>query len=471
MKLFEQKEKPMWMATENRKATLILLAVISLVTFFIGVLVGISSNPPSVPPDVLESREKAYDAISRSEWGRAQSLFERCREMATRTPVSPQIKDEIEGSLKMLVTIRDENGHSPQTGVSIGTKVEIPRSTSSVPAIPSQILVGRFPKGKTVRSVAHFYVSGTGSNSEWGIKDTAHFNYLSQISMETKVIENDPQNGRLVFEQTFGVTMQELIVADQQLELVPPDSLPIRLLWPTADTVLRGNPTYVKLRGMVTAINLVDPNLKRSLTTIHTWLKKGGVDLRPTDDVLVKALLDKVTGAKFRVVYESGVGVTEITPLSDDRFERGELIRLARSCNVVLDYFVFPDTQKKPGDKWTVDASQIGSLFAFYGPIAKFDGRVSFLRGDDNANGEAILGITGGTLHADANTDNRTAQSNVVVRDGTVIFNLKEQFIRQAKVTFSAEGMIQSRDHLLFGTDRMRDLQIESRYQAELVDD
>jgi hypothetical protein len=265
--------------------------------------------------------------------------------------------------------------------------------------------------------------------------------------------------------------MQELVVSDQQLELVPPDSLPIRVLWPIADNVMRREPRYDKLRRLIDVINTVDPNLKKTLTTVHGWLKRGGIELRPTDDIEIKVLVDKLAGTKFRIVYLSGIGVTSITPLADEQFDRGELIRLARSCNVMVDYFVFPLTKRKPGEQWEVQANDVGNLFAFYDPIAQLSGSIKFIRGADEPAGEDVrLEIKGGTVRAHSATGGASTETNMIIEDGTAWFNQKNQYVRRANMKFSATGMFQSRDHLLFGTDRMRNLKIESRYEAELID-
>ena len=163
--------------------------------------------------------------------------------------------------------------------------------------------------------------------------------------VETRVIESDPQKGRLVFEQTFGDVLQMCAVSDRTLELVPPDSTTI-LLWTSAadHTLSRLSPGYRRFRDVAEVIHAADPGLRHVLTRLSESLRRAGVSLQPSDQVAFAVQVEKLTGTKLRIVYVSGLGVTHIAQLDGEhKFDQQELIRLAHASTVMVDHFVTPD--------------------------------------------------------------------------------------------------------------------------------
>ncbi len=352
----------------------------------------------------------------------------------------------------------------------VEVEVKVPPPANPPEKLPEEAFLERYPVGKTIRSIAHLDIQGMGSNSGWSIKGTVHFNHLSQVAVETRVMESDPEHGRLVFEQSFAVVLQQLMISDQELEFVPPDSLPIRKLWPAADEFLQLHPGYHSFRRAVEWADRADPALKRTLTTVNQWLKRAGVTIQPMEELETKVLVDKLAGTKYHIVYQSGIGVTSITALTAERFTESELIRLARSCNVVADYFLFPLMERRPGEVWDVRASDVGNLLAFHDPTAELNGKISVSRGADEIDSKKVrLELRGGAVRVHSMADGKDREATLTVKEGTAWFDQEHRFVRQARISLSATAIHQSRDHLLFGTEKLRDLTIGSRYEAEFV--
>ncbi len=437
------------------------------------VIVTVPSVP--VPAEYSELLTAARNAQLKSDWCAAREAFQKLSDKVGLEPVErSELRDEAARNLRMLTTLCPGEVTPQSVPVpNVGEEVEVPKKKTPPAALSEEMLLERYPVGKTVRSVGHFVVNGKGSNAAWGLKGVASFSYLSQIPTETRVVENDARAGRVVFEQSFGEVFQVRTVSNQTLELVPPDSLVLRTVWPSADRQLkRLSPRYLLFRRVADALNTTDPALKRTLTSATEWLRRAGVHVTAqTPDTELAVQVEKLSGSRLRIVYLSGVGVTHISRLEGEPFDRDELIRLAHASTVLVDTFVFPTANRREGEQWEVRAEDVGSLFALYDPVAEIGGTIKLRRETDETAGQvARLSVVSGAVTAQSNVGGKEQRGQLSVKDGSMLFDLKELYIRGAAIQFSASTLHQSRDHLLFGTEQLRDLRVESRYEAEFVE-
>ena len=432
------------------------------------------SGKRDVPAEYAELLTVAREAQLKADWCAAREAFQKLKDkLDADKSEGVELRDETARNLRMLATLCPGEAKPDTIPVpEVGVEVEVPKKKVLPEPLSEEMLVERYPVGKTIRSVGHFVMNGKGSNKSWGVRGTASFSYLSEVPVETRVVESDARTGRLVFEQTFGEVVQVRAVSNQTLELVPPDSLVLRTVWPTADPLLkRLSPGYFLFRRMVEAVNHTDPGLKRTLTRTSGWLRRKGIEVTgATPDTELAVQVEKLSGSKLRIVYVSGLGVTQISRLEGMPFNRDELIRLAHASTVLVDYFVFPTAKRNPGDKWDVRADDVASLFALYDPQAEIGGTISLRRDADSVAGQvAKLALVKGTVTARSEEDGKEHRGQLTVKSGSMSIDLKSLYIRTARVQFSASTLHQSKDHLLFGTEQLRDLKVESRYEAELV--
>lgn len=426
-----------------------------------------------MPKQYSELLTTARDAQLKTDWCGARETFQKLSDqLSSDKSALAELRDEVDRNLRMLATLCPDKVTPESKIIPKETKIEVPPKNSPPKKVPEEVLMENYPVGKTIRSVGRFIVNGKGRNTKWGIRGEASFSYFALVPMVTRVVENNARMGRVVVEQSFADVVQVRGVSNQTLELVSPDSPVLRTVWPTIDQQLRSlSPGYVAFRKLVDAINSTDPGLKETLTTASEWLRRVGVDIstQPPDTELAMQVA-KLSGSRFKIIYLSGLGVTSIEQLEGEPFNRAELIQHAHASTVLVDYFVFSAAKRQPGEKWDVQADDVAGVFALYDPTAEIGGTISLRRGKDAVAGQvARLEVVGGAVTADGIVDGKEQRGRLTVRDGTMSFDLKDMYISGALIKFSASSLFQSRNHLMYGTEQLRDIKVESRYEAELV--
>lgn len=297
-----------------------------------------------VPAEYAELLTVAREAQLKAEWCAACEAFQKLSDKLDADKAGlVELRDEAARNLRMLASLCPDKGQPDTIPVpDVGVEVEVPKKKVLPEPLLEEAIVDQYPVGKTIRSIGHFVMNGKGSNKSWGVRGTASFSYFSAVPVVTRVVESDARTGRLVFEQTFDEVVQLRAVSNPTLELAPPDSPVLRTVWPTADPLLkRLSPGYNFFRRVTDAINATDPGLKNTLTRASTWLRRGGIEVTATTpDTELAIQVEKLSGSKLRIVYVSGLGVTQISRLEGVPFNRDELIRLAHASTVLVDYFV-----------------------------------------------------------------------------------------------------------------------------------
>ena len=152
----------------------------------------------------------------------------------------------------------------------------------------------------------------------------------------------------------------------------------------------------------------------------------------------------------MRITYADGVGVESVAPIGCtlSAEERDFVFGTA----VLSDSYVW-DLKRAPGERWSVDGSQLGGLLD---PSLRGagSGEVRLVRDPDGSEGGrpyAALRIEGGTVTIVA-SDDATRRVGSFTPGGTLRFDLTEKFASQASLTGRFVIDEVSTDHILFET-------------------
>ncbi len=340
------------------------------------------------------------------------------------------------------------------------------------PAVSEDDLLRYYPVGRKQRSVAQLHVRGSGSNADWLWKVGARFQYVYVVAVETEVVE---QSGRRVtFRQRFAEVSQQLAVSEREIELVGPDDPLAQIAWEAADDSLRvTSPAYVVVRKAAEIANTADPGLKRTLTGFAKQLERAGVPLPKSEDVQFFAKVDKLQGLELEMLYYSGLGVRSVRVVNGN-YDPKELREISASSGLLLDYYVFPGAKQPPGARWTVRAEDVAGMLALAAPGDGIDGELTLERKADAQRQGATVAVLaarpGDAVRLTRDTDRGETSVRATVKAATILFSPQDLTVVEAEVKWSGATDSFSKDHLLFGTKRLRDVHVESKYFAERLD-
>lgn len=340
-----------------------------------------------------------------------------------------------------------------------------------------QDLLTYYPVGKRVRSVMHFNTTGEGINRDWFLTAEAHFAYQHRVALESKVVANNGR--RLVAELLIGEVAEVRAVTEQAIELRVPDNPIVPVVWKELeDQLLRPVPGYAVVRRIAELIYVLDPRLRRTLTWFHDQLRELGLPVPDASTIELTAKLDKLSGSRLQVEYVSGLGVTRIRVLDGQRFDADDLMRLAYNLSMLVDYYLFPALDAEPDHQWEVRAQDVAGLMnvGYYGQL---HGTLKLRRGNNRITPEgetqAVLHLVDGEVRFGGELPRelgaaRGLDATLVPRAGTIHYSPEDWLVREARLRWDATHVRFSTDHLLFGTERVRNLRVETYYEAQRVD-
>lgn len=452
----------------------------------VGLIVGVGvtsvvflnrSTPPIEQPTAVfaddtfaDAKEEAYRLASDEKSCEAKEQWQEILRAASGNELLRHTAAEAERNIAFL----EERCTPTEPLVSEAHVPEPPQEEKPAPIL-AEDLVKYYPQGRKIQSVALLHIEGRGTNRRWGIRGDAVFQYVYRVPVETTVVLNEDNVVR--FRQKFGVVAQMMAVSKEELQLDPPDDSLLDELLLAVDLAGRRNPYYVAIRvgaGLVSKIALVaDPDLRTSLTWLHKHLKAAGVDISGSSNVTLISQVEKLSGAELELDYVNHIGVTTIRTSGVPVFTESELQRLAYNSSLLMDYFIFPSADKEVGDKWTVRTQDIGAILSL-GYDTEITGEVTVSRGMDSKTeaGEDIivLAVEGGTIQAESWANGGDQSFRATVASGTAYYSLDDRYVREARLVVDASSLWASRHHLLFETERVRDVTAEARYEAVAVE-
>ncbi len=433
---------------------------------------GPKKKEPTKAPALTASQQKLRDEATQfqrdQKWCEAvdrwKKLLAEIPSDATGEPHS--LRQEAEQNLRRV----EKSCEAKQVPAKDERVAVIPPKENPPRPISAEDVLEWYPQGRTVRSVALLHIGGRGTNSAWGFKAESHFQYVYRIVSETKVVKNEPGSGMLTFEQSFHEVSQSRAVSQKTLEFKPPDSLLLNVVWRELDKeVLQHIPIYFVASKLVNQLEKIDPHVKRTLTWFQNVLESGGAKINTSDEIEFVTALERISGSKVRIDYATGIGVVGITRLDGLELTEDELTQLAHASTLLMDYYVFPGLNKKVSETWEVRTAEVAQMLMPLAPDTVADGTLTLNYSKEDADSATYKAVRGDLLLRQ-NDSLREQRGRFTIKSGTADFSKKDRLIRSARLTFDAGLDVQLRpDFLLFGTKAMRDLQVDSRYQAELV--
>ena len=374
-----------------------------------------------------------------------------------------QYEDRLTEAGRNLELVEPLCGIKPPPGLVV---VEPPADPPG--PVPKDALIAAYPVGRTIDSFAILDVSGSGTNKQWGLKGHVSFVYVYQVVLETRVVEN--RGTAVVFEQYFKDVVQLRADSDLlELQLDLPESPILTVLMEAADESLHGVPLYILVKKLAAIVNVVDPRGKRTLTTFGKWLKTHGKDLSPDDVVEMVAQFDKLSGFKVQYEYVSGLGVVKVEPKNDAPINQAELVELAQSTSLLMDYFVARAAEAEPGETHALRTQDIGGMLNL-GRRARLSGQIDVRRSDQEADqhvGTAIINVIGGEIDVSSQLNGVKHSAKLTPTSGHIRYSPKDQLVEHAEIAWDGRLDFLSQDHLLFGTERATDVKIRTIYDAQ----
>lgn len=233
-------------------------------------------------------------------------------------------------------------------------------------------LIDSYPTGKRVVSRAMVHLTGKASRHNWLMQGAVNFAFEHEVIAETEVIRN---NGKeLIFEVVVPVSAQRRAttqVGALALHSPPPGSV-VDLAWKAAEGPIgvalfrepRARAAYLAVRAGIELLNKKDPGLEKTLTYFADRLKLGDQLLRGGEDVELLESLDRLSGQKLTVKYVRDLGVTQIDQVNKNApaLNQNDLARFAYHGSLLLDHYIFPNQDAKPGDRWDVPVAEVAVL-------------------------------------------------------------------------------------------------------------
>lgn len=450
----------------------IALILVGALFFVVGILVWRWPVDPPPEPAWVQSRLVAARQFQQdAKWCDAKAVWV---ELLDRTRAGDPYaveRSEAEESRKIC----EQNCKPPRKPTG-----QWKRPGTSDEPLPEKVsqdeLVEYYPVGKTVHSMSFLNMTGEGTNANWILKGTTHFAYQYRVAVETKVKNNS--GTAVVFEQHFKEVMQTRAECHDELELNPPDSPILTVVWSELDrNVLSNVPAYRIAKKLAEIANGADPNLKWTLTHLSKWLRRAGQVPAQDDPLPVAIKVEQLQGTRFEIEYISGLGVTYVKVLDDKQLDPDLLERLAHRSSLLMDYVIGKEANADDGKPFGVPFKEVRGLSGLENDIDG-DGEL-ILQKDQLAepanDGPIRLSITGGNISIRAAV--RGAQRTGTIRpignstsgQDYVLYSKKSHSVQRAMVAWEADFDWFTEDSLLFGTRSLRHVKMTSYYEAEVL--
>jgi len=366
--------------------------------------------------------------------------------------------------------VADELVPPPRVEITpITVKPDHPLQPSYKPINQPEYLKFLRGKGKTYRSTVVGKVSGQASKRDWGFQGTAYFDYLFTVSSASKILKND--GVEVVEERSFSQVDESLFVSHYEIGLEIPDQLGTALNW-IGNALGAGNAVSATL----STVN------HRSVSIKKEWIDQArGLGLFKTLPDLDPARLEQelrmftqgdnnrlLAGKTVKIRFVDGTGVTNIDPVSGGLTQQEKEIIIR--TNFVMDHYLFPDHEVKPGGSWTVAAD----VFAgFLDPRLKGkpEGKVKVLRTPDHEEDGQIskkLRIAEGDIMIRNVTGANEITGQLNGLKGVCVIPDKNGVVTAAFLSGYADYKSLSRDHLLFQAQTTYTPKIEIRYECKV---
>ncbi|MDP1561573.1 MAG: hypothetical protein Q8M16_09270 [Pirellulaceae bacterium] len=408
--------------------------------------------------DLKELQKQAYQLQSEREWCQSLAVWQQIQSKLASGDSNSRLKVSADQNIHLLKYLCEQNENAPATSESVEIKGDERIGKIDWPRY--------YPVGRVIRSSAITTVSGVGQNRNWLLSGEQHFISTIQVQTETKVIKST--NEVVEVEITFADVSEALILSGFKLRIdIKLNPLAGILFERARALAIRFVPGTVIVEDFVEAATLVDPALEKTLTALAETF---GYDQQAMKVHGVKT--EELAGSRFLVQYRPRFAMTKIKALDDKTYTNEQFQDLAVSLGLLIDSYVMPNLNAKPQDRWSIDAADAVRVLNL-GMQTKAEGTVQLEFQQERTIGEeklARLHIVPGSdgIKAVGTGPNRGYQGTFLVQSGWVNYNLDDLFIRESEVSFGVRDEYLPPGSLLFGTTSIRDLEIVSRYRADI---
>jgi hypothetical protein len=426
------------------------------------------STPPSpiCPPEIGEMVTKAEMLQADRKWCEAKAKWVDVQKEISKSAPGACLSEAAlaANNFELLSALCDESRVAPEKTVEL-------RRVPPVPPVSGADLLLYYPQGRHVKTVGLFSIKGQGEGQNWGLKGKSHFRYVHEMEAEWTVEQNDkeqPKNGETVIFSVHLVRVEETMAMSQgEIGFAPIDDPTFLFAWEAiGQPLLQRIPVYRLVGDAVKPIGGVIA--KKGLNWAASHLKNVQGIAQP--EVLIAEQVVRLNGLKLRLKFENGFGITRIETLENPGgapITKALLTSLAEDLNPLADYKVFPGYPV--GKEWEVEARDLSGLSAVGGD-ATLEGKVKVKREPGEVGGNiAVLSIASGLLKLKGTGPDAEQQADVKVKMGALKFDIEQKLIVSGELAIHGMTKFQSKNHLVFKTSRLNDIEMKSRYEAKRV--
>ncbi len=424
-------------------------------------------EPVAKSPEELRSR--ALDLQRDAKWCEAEKAWEQLLEVLNsvddeRDP--QQFREEAEQNLEIVAKRCRPSGDEV-------LEVELPEpAPEDLPEeVAEEELLDYYPFGQKVRLVGLADITGLGNNKGWIFDQDAYFAYTYRILAETRVHKAPPDvpSGRRIFRIAFYEVRQTRVVYEEAIRLRPIDNPIMTIFLSEFDRRAKWHPLYQAGKTIAELIQLVDPKGERLLTWWADRLRSRGMRIPRAALCDVAEKIEELEGTVVEVEYISGLGVSHVSVVEGNRRDPDDLEQLAYTTSVLMDYYIFPNRDAEVGERWEVRAEDVASMIPFgYGYRPR--GRIGVQRAKNaELGGQPVRTLhldPGSTVQIEARGRRVDEEATARIITGVVDYCPNDLLVRRARIAWDGTTTAMSKDHLLFGTENIRNLEVETYYEA-----
>lgn len=359
------------------------------------------------------------------------------------------------GAVLWLVTRSGSDPRQPQAQLPDGQLPDVQRQDEAVD--PTRFR----QEGRTYAVKVLLNLHGRGTHEDWGLETVLSVNYAVTLRFDETVITSEPE--KLIVERRFIEARSRLFTTVEDFDL----SEDMKSAWRFLDYAAVIEPRIGQGKTVLStgAARLKEKLLEESRRLGLNWSR--ALDTLGRDPTrALRQLTSKLEGRKVKLIWTAGEGVRVLS--GADGLPEKERALLARA-SLLADGAIFPNKNKRHGERWNVDASHFTD-FLDIGIDGALRGKVIVRRdADREVEGRrcAQLVLVGGTIDVvrdDASREQRGSLSPT----GSFDFDLTDNLIRGAELAGKAKARVESRDHLLFRVRFKGTPEFKVAYEARL---
>lgn len=340
---------------------------------------------------------------------------------------------------------------------------------------------------KSKKMKGEFTLVGQGEDAKWGVAKTANFKYTVIVVAKSEILDKQTLPGgeiKVTEIRTFEQVQDALLVSDVDFKLSLRETLPLKQFSTAVDTLVTG---YASVTGdaiNAEAVAVTKNYLMKKLEAVDGKSARGllgVIGIKPTPNI--EEQINKLSNAKFRQAIS---GVREISGKSykityyqkasgqplyikftyadgSEVTDPQEQLALKRA-NAFIDYNLVPNTDCRPGDKWTIKAKDMQEVFDPY-VDGIYTGSCNAVRLENSPDGDWVVQMQPGLFNVV--NESGSSSGHLKLESGMAKVNPQLVSVNDLMVNGMAKVQKTTRHHLLF-TARING---ECAFQGRLITD